>query len=83
MSCVCGSGCAGSPPRRRKKIAPAIEGPGCAVGAPEHVLLHHSSHYSPLEGESARRGRKPDVAPVGGMEYGVLAPPGRGILIGL
>jgi len=23
------------------------------------------THYSPLEGESARRGRKPDVAPVG------------------
>jgi len=30
------------------------------------------THHSPLEGESARRGRKPEVAPVGGASK---APP--------
>jgi len=30
------------------------------------------TNYSPLEGESARRGRKPEVAPVGGASK---APP--------
>jgi len=33
-----------------------------------------SSHHSPLEGESARRGRKPDVAPVGGTSKAPATP---------
>ena len=36
------------------------------------VFAHTDTHHSPLEGESARRGRKPDVAPVGGA---AKAPP--------
>jgi len=31
-------------------------------------------HHSPLEGESARRGRKPDVAPVGGTSKAPTSP---------
>ena len=36
------------------------------------------AHHSPLEGESARRGRKPDVAPVGGSSGAPAAPPRPG-----
>jgi len=32
------------------------------------------THHSPLEGESARRGRKPEVAPVGGAAKASAAP---------
>ncbi|MDD9818261.1 MAG: hypothetical protein OXU61_09040, partial [Gammaproteobacteria bacterium] len=32
------------------------------------------THHSPLEGESARRGRKPDVAPVGGAAKASATP---------
>ncbi|MDD9819142.1 MAG: hypothetical protein OXU61_13560 [Gammaproteobacteria bacterium] len=32
------------------------------------------THHSPLEGESARRGRKPEVAPVGGASKAPATP---------
>jgi len=71
---------AAAPPLKGARSARFLCGiPAFAGMTWQRVGMAAHTHHSPLEGESARRGRKPDVAPVGGTSKAPATPhrPGK------